>query len=345
MSNQTLTEIVQNCGIRTLLDSDCASAIFTKIARSSSKNYLGISLMGEAKKTDSMKATLRQYTQSAGVPLVTDDNSRGAEIDAGGFGEASFELVGYKETRTLHADEIRLICEAERAHCSLAQTEQAVNVIEVITKELVDRYMLFREKPFWEGVFGQINYETQAGTSLTVNTGTNVMPSLAAADYWTNSATSTPIEDIEAMVLQMRDTGHKPAHIIMNAKTYAEFLGTGQVLDSGAACISSCRLEGAPMTTLLGMTLHVYDGFYTDSAGNTVRFIPDGQVVVLGSCGTSIGAKMFHAKNIDDRAGQSYGGYLSTIFDDNPRQDAYFMSFYGAPVFTHPLGIVTQQVF
>ncbi|MCB9809871.1 major capsid protein [Candidatus Peribacteria bacterium] len=342
----TLSGIVHQCGLAQLLEPDCASALYDGLSNSSASDYLGIQLMGAPKKTDHLYATLLQYQQSSGVPSIVDDNSQGNEIELRVTPESQeFGLVGYKETRTLHADELRVVCNAQSPSCSHAEEERAVDLIEHIVKAMADRQLLFLEKPFWEGVFGTITYTSQNGGTHTVETGTQVLSPLVAGDQWTAVATAHPIEDIERMKLALRDTGMRASKILMNQLTFSTLLQTDQVRESLGNCLCDYTLRGESMGTLMGMELHVYDGFYTDGSGSTVRFIPDGQVVVMGQHGSCSPVLRYDARNIDDRSCETYGRYFQILTADNPRRDAYFVSYYGAPVFARPQAFVSQQVF
>ena len=346
MSYTTLTDFVRAQGMSTLLERDTASAVFSGLSHSKTADYLGLLLLGEAYKTDSMKTTLRQYAQNNGTPLVVDDNAKGQEIGNSSFAETAFELVGYKETRTFHADEMRLLYEANRNNCTDATLERAVNMVEEVMRELVERYMLFREKPFWEGVFGAINYQTQAGTTLSIATNTTQLPALVGAQQWINHVSATPLEDINMLKTTMRDTGFTPTMIVMNGRTYAELMETQQFQDAQGMKIYEYRLEGMPLQTLMGMELKVYDGYYTDATGTKKRFIEDGKIAILGSTNdTKIGARLYDAFNVDSRNEVIYGAYQNVITGDNPRLDAYFQSYYGGPVFTHPQAFASLTVF
>ncbi|MCQ2100984.1 MAG: major capsid protein [Fibrobacter sp.] len=145
------------------------------------------------------------------------------------------------------------------------------------------------------------NYDDNAGTWAANN-----VTQLTGTATWTtaNKATSDPLGDILAAIEAQNNKGYKVARIIMNSATFKAFCDSDSIHKSVAPLGGVVRKMDARellSNETEGAEVIIYNRTYEDSAGNTVKVIPDNCVILTG----------------EGNLGRMYFGPTPEIFDKN----------------------------
>ena len=128
---------------------------------------------------------------------------------------------------------------------------------------------------------------------------------LTGTATWTdaNKATSDPLGDILAAIEAQENRGYKVARIIMNSATFKAFCDSDSIHKSVAPLGGVVKKSDAKelLSNETEAEIFIYNKNYLDSAGNTIKVIPDGYVVLTG----------------EDALGRMYFGPTPEIFDKN----------------------------
>lgn len=143
------------------------------------------------------------------------------------------------------------------------------------------------------------DYDDDAGTWKSTN-----VTQLSGTGTWTtaNKATSTPMQDILNAIQAQEDRGYRVSRIVMNSATFKAFCESDSIQKTimplgGVVRKADARAfieNEAEIDELI-----VYNKTYADHAGNIIKVIPDGFVVLL----------------TDQMLGKMYFGPTPEIFD------------------------------
>lgn len=147
----------------------------------------------------------------------------------------------------------------------------------------------------------EYNYDDAAGSWRTTN-----FTQLTGTATWTtaNKATSDPMGDILAAIEAQENRGYKVTRIIMNSATFKAFCDSQSIQKSVAPLGGVVKKSDAKEllgNETEGAEIIIYNKTYLDSAGNVVKVIPDGYVVLTG----------------EGNLGRMYFGPTPEIFDKN----------------------------
>ena len=134
---------------------------------------------------------------------------------------------------------------------------------------------------------GRIHVEGN-GTAYDIDYGIPTNHKQDAVAAWSDKDNAKPIEDIKkAKDTVSSDTGTAITRVVMNQATFDQFVQTKQIQDrlKPAGVGTAFPVLDSEVTQFvqqqLGLTIAIYDKFYTDTTHKNVRFIPDGTVVFL----------------------------------------------------------------
>ena len=152
-----------------------------------------------------------------------------------------------------------------------------------------------------DGQSADYNYDDAAGSWAAQN-----VTQLTGTATWTaaNKATSDPLGDILAAIDAQENRGYKVARIIMNSATFKAFCDSDSIHKSVAplgGVVKKADARELLANETDGAEIIIYNRTYTDKAGNIVKVIPDGHVVLTGEASL----------------GRMYFGPTPEIFDKN----------------------------
>jgi hypothetical protein len=180
---------------------------------------------------------------------------------------------------------------------------------------------------------------------------------LTAAVQWTTFATATPTADIRAAQLlsfgqsvefgagaemwMNRVTANAMLNNTNNADQFGRRINGGATLNNLAEINSYLESNDLP-------GIRIYDKFYIDDAGNPVRFIPNGKVVLIGRRTNNARLGEYRMTRNANNPRLEPGPYTKVIDSgerDVPRTIAVHDGHNGGPVIFFPGAIVVITVF
>lgn len=193
-----------------------------------------------------------------------------------------------------------------------------------------------------DGVFS-IDFSMPAGNK----------PVLAGGAKWDAPATAKPTKDMRSWkTIAQKASGKIPTVAIMNSTTFELYIATDDVvkyLDKLKINIGSINTEqtvldaGAEKKARIdGLDYYVYDGVYTDAAGNQQLMIPDGYVALVSP---SADHRLQFAGMEDLEAGTVVGQFFSKDWvEKDPSGLWLLVESHPLPTFNEPAANIYAKV-
>lgn len=201
------------------------------------------------------------------------------------------------------------------------------------------------EKTIWGALSGSITFENHGVLSYKF-AGARTP---TAGVLWSNAATATPVENIRTWKRLFKNSGYKPAEIVMNQATYDEMVATSEVkayvsgTDAGVLLMTNGQV-----TQVLGLPIRIYDESYLNTGGTFTDFVPNDTVYILGKANFGSPELGTFYMGPTGENGLTPGAYVNRhdLTNNDPQSIEFRFGFKGLPAlyFDGGAGIVKASV-